>query len=222
MGKQRKRRSFAELAKEAYIGFKIIPKYKQLDQIPNTENFKHFINCEISPDICPMIWEELEKVEEKDEKRYCKFCKNYVYKVDDKQTLQKYLNTNKCLAISENLINKLYGKWDEKVIENYKKRLLISKLFLLFKAKYKEYWNEFKKKNYDYEQILKEIFKLILDDKLDLNYFVDNEFDLLNTTDFIAENIDDEELKKKFKLKRSEIVDIQLSGLNAIFDKVKK
>jgi len=200
-----RKEKFLELVKKSYIGVKVIPQYNQLDQLPDTDNFKHFINCEISPDICPMVWEELEKVEEKDEKRYCKFCKNYVYKVDDEQTLQKYLNSNKCLAINEGLIEKLYGKWDKKILEKYEKRLLISKLFLLFKSKYKDYWKEFKKKNYDYEQILKEIFKLILDDKLDLNYFIDNNLDLLEVTDFIAKNIDDEELKKKYELKKSNI-----------------
>jgi len=114
------RKKFEELLKKLpdATGISIISQYKKLNQIPDIKDFKHFINCEISPDICPMIWEELEKVEEKDEKRYCKFCNNYVYRVDDEEMLQKYMNTDKCLAININLLENLYGKWDEEVIEN--------------------------------------------------------------------------------------------------------
>jgi len=199
------RKKFEELLKKLpdATGISIIPQYKKLNQIPDIKDFKHFINCEISPDICPMIWEELEKVEEKDEKRYCKFCNNYVYRVDDEEMLQKYMNTDKCLAININLLENLYGKWDEEVIEKYKKRLLISRLFLLFKSKYN--WEQFKEKNYDYEQILKEIFKLILNEKLDLKYFLDNNLDVIEVMDFIAQHIDNEELKKAYNSKRNKI-----------------
>jgi len=205
MRKQRKK--FEELLKKLpdATGISIIPQYKKLNQIPDIKDFKHFINCEISPDICPMMWEELEKVEGKDEKRYCKFCNNYVYRVDNEEILQKYTNTNKCLAINIDLLENLYGKWDKEVIEKYEKRLLISRLFLLFKSKYKNYWKQFKEKNYDYEQILKEIFKLILNEKLDLKYFIDNNLDVIEVMDFIEKHIGDKELKKEFNLKRNQI-----------------
>jgi hypothetical protein len=186
----KKRKTFEDLINMSRLptGIRVVKRYQELDKISDIKDFKHFINCEISPDICPMVWDELEKIEDEDKKRYCKFCKNYVYKIDNEETLKKYSNTDKCLAINEDLLEKISGKWDKKVIENYKKRLLISKLFLLFKAKYPKLWQEFKEKNLDYEKILEVIFKMILDEKIDIKFFIDNNLDLIKIVNLIAKH----------------------------------
>ncbi len=218
---RKNKKDFKELIKRP-TGIQIIKKYNELDEIPNIENFKHFINCEISPDICPMTWEELEKVEEKDEKRFCKFCKNFIYRVDDEETLKKFQNKGKCLAINEKILEKLYGKWDEEIIENFQKRILISKLFLLFKTKYTKQWQNFKAKNFDYEQILKEIIKMILNNEIDFKYFIENDLDLFEVLDIIFKYIDDKNLKKEYESKKEELQMIySLDSIEYIFGKTK-
>jgi hypothetical protein len=186
----KKKKTFADLINGSRFstGVRVVKKYQELDKIPDIKNFKHFINCEISPDICPLSWDELERVDENDTKRYCKFCKNYVYRIDDEMSLKAASKTNECIAISVDLLEKINGRWDKKIIENYKKRLLISKLFLLFKVKYPKIWREFKEKNLDYEKILKEIFEMILDEKVDVKFFIDNNLDLVEVVNLIAKH----------------------------------
>ena len=191
---------------ERTIGYIRVEKYKELDKIPTLKNFKHFINCEVSPELCPMTWEELEKFDEEDKKRFCKFCENYVYKVDNEDDLNKYKNSNKCLAINENLLETLEVKWDEEDKENFKKRLKISKLFLLFKSYYKDDWKHFKDKNYDYYQILKEIIKKLLNKNFEVSIFIENNVDIIKTLDFIMQYIEDEELKNEYKQKKDNLI----------------
>ena len=48
-------------------------------EIPSIDNFKAFINCNISPSICPMLWDELKDVDEG--VKYCIYCEKSVYEV---------------------------------------------------------------------------------------------------------------------------------------------
>jgi hypothetical protein len=193
------------------VGIRIVKKYKELDKIPDIKNFTHFINCEISPDICPLYWEELEKVDDEDSKRYCKVCRNYVYRIDDEKSLEYASKTNECLAISVDLLEKLNGKWDKKIIENYEKRLLVSKLFLFFKTKYYDLWKNFKKEHLNYNEILEKIFKIILKEEIDFKFFIENNVDLIEIMDLIS-NYFDENLKIKYKEKRDELI-FKINGL---------
>ena len=86
-----------------------------------------------------MLWEELTPADDKN-KRYCKICKNFVFKVDDEKTLKKLNNTDKCLAISNKLLEELYGKNPNK--NSLFEKLYIIKLFLIFKTNDPTYWNK--------------------------------------------------------------------------------
>ena len=115
-------------------------------KIPNLTNLEHFIECEISPDVCPMLWEELDVDFEDASKRYCKHCDSYVYKADNEYMIEKLQNENKCMAIPERLAP-----------NPFKERLKLSKLFLL----YKPYLDE----NMTYIEQLKFILLELLDVK---------------------------------------------------------
>ena len=151
------------IKKTRATGLRVVKKRKELKENPiDTKNFKHFIECEISPDICPILWEELTPTDNKN-KRYCKYCKREILKVDDKETLEKYQNTTQCLAISEKLLEEMNLTTNE----NLEKRLLFSKLFLVFKHNHPKYWNKIKFLDKE-EQIIKMIEFIETNNKTEL------------------------------------------------------
>ena len=100
-------------------------------KIAPINEFTHFIDCEISPAICPMQWEDLEQDFTSIDKRYCEYCDKYVYKVDNEFMMKKMQDENKCMAISSTLLERLNGKIDDDAYLNLEYRLSISTLFLV-------------------------------------------------------------------------------------------
>lgn len=60
--------------------------------IPSIDNFKAFINCNISPSICPMLWDELKDVAEG--VKYCIYCEKSVYEVSSIREYKQHLSEN--------------------------------------------------------------------------------------------------------------------------------
>ncbi len=111
--------------------------------VASINDFTHFIDCEISPTICPMQWEDLEVDFSSKDKRHCKYCDKFVYKVDNEFMIHKMQDENKCMAISNNLLEKMNGKMDNDKYINLQDRLSISMLFLVYKDTHQEQYKEF-------------------------------------------------------------------------------
>lgn len=75
---------------------------EKIIEIPSIDNFKAFINCNISPSICPMLWDELKDVSEG--VKYCIYCEKNIYEVSSIKEYKQYLSQNECMAISYSLI----------------------------------------------------------------------------------------------------------------------
>ena len=61
------------IKKTRTTGLRVIKKKEELKKNPiDTKNFKHFIDCEVYPDIWPILWEELTSTDDEN-KRYCKY-----------------------------------------------------------------------------------------------------------------------------------------------------
>jgi len=130
--------------------------------VPSITNFSHFMECEIAPNICPLMWEGLELDFENKERRYCSVCEKYVYKVDNQYMLEQLKTEDKCIAVSNDLLSKMNGKMEQKRYENLQKRLTISKLFL-YEKKYKSEWfYEMQEENLSYEDQLKKMLLYIV------------------------------------------------------------
>jgi len=145
--------------------------------VASISDFTHFIDCEVSPAICPIQWENLEVDFSSKDRRHCKYCDKFVYKVDNEFMIQKMQNENKCMAISNNLLQKMNGKMDDITYKNLQDRLSISMLFLVYKDTHKEDFKEFVDNNFTQELILKAI---ILD--------VFNSYNIKQTIEWYAKN----------------------------------
>ena len=75
---------------------------EKIIEIPSIDNFKAFINCNISPSICPMLWDELKDVSEG--VKYCIYCEKNIYEVSNIKEYKQYLSQNECMAIPYSLI----------------------------------------------------------------------------------------------------------------------
>ena len=75
---------------------------EKIIEIPSIDNFKAFINCNISPSICPMLWDELKDVSEG--VKYCIYCEKNIYEVSSIKEYKQYLSQNECMAIPYSLI----------------------------------------------------------------------------------------------------------------------
>lgn len=98
-----------------------------------TYDFDNFIECEVSPDICPIIWDNLFSIENFEDRRYCKYCDKTVYKVDNMNLFKQLQDNNKCMVISKEIFENINGKIDKVKYTLLKNRLKLSKLFLVIK-----------------------------------------------------------------------------------------
>ena len=145
--KPRRRRSRRTIGVVPYIDYKI----------PEISNFSHFMECEIAPNICPLLWESLEVDFENKDRRYCFICEKHVYKVDNQYMLERLKSEDKCMAVSNNLLENINGKIEQNTYENLQKRLAISKLFLYEKKYNQDEFHKMKVENLSYEEQLKKI-----------------------------------------------------------------
>ncbi len=150
-------------------------------EIPSLDNFKAFINCDISPIICPMLWEELQDVEES--VKYCIYCKKNVYETNNIETYNEHLSKNECMSIPYSLIEN-HNKEIEisDFLENDLIDLLkLSRFFIV--AWYLNFGDKSKSSTYSKELFLKNIisvliFNLDFEEELEkyLSHGVDMEF----------------------------------------------
>lgn len=103
-------------------------------------DFGNFIECEVSPDICPLVWDRLSIIENLDDRRYCKYCDKTVYKVDSIELFDRLQEQNKCMVISKRVFENINGKIDKERYLLLQNRLKLSELFLIVE-------------HYDYETI---------------------------------------------------------------------
>jgi len=171
----------------------IIP-YIEYD-VPSITNFSHFMECEIAPNICPLMWEGLELDFENKERRYCSVCEKHVYKVDNQYMLEQLKTEDKCMAVSNDLLAKMNGKMEQKRYENLQKRLIISKLFLYEKKYNPEYFYEMQEKNLSYEVQLKKILLYIVNNGCYEKY-IEFGIDFESIFEFVFEYVDDKYFQK--------------------------
>ncbi len=137
--------------------------------VPDFTDFSHFIECEVSPMICPMLWEELEIDFDNIDKRYCEYCEKYVYRADNEYMVEKLQEENKCMAVSDELLNRVNGTMNQKEYENLQKRLVVSKLFLVYKKYEPEFFEAMKEDNLSYEEQLKRVVLDVLEGNTEIN-----------------------------------------------------
>lgn len=135
--------------------------------VPDITDFSHFIECEVLPTVCPMLWESLVVDFENSDKRYCEYCNKFVYKADNEYMFKLLQEEKKCMAISHTLLEKMNGKIDQNSYNNLQDRLKISKLFLVLKKYEPVFFDDLKSKNLNYEEQLKEIFLYITDNGME-------------------------------------------------------
>jgi len=163
--------------------------------VPSITNFSHFMACEIAPNICPLMWEGLELDFENKDRRYCSICEKHVYKVDNQYMLEQLKIENKCMAVSNDLLEKMNGKMEQKRYENLQKRLSISKLFLYEKKYNPEWFYEMQEKSIPYEEQLKKILLNILHHS-DFEEYLEFGIDFESIFEIAFEYGDHEDFKK--------------------------
>jgi len=119
-----------------------------------TYDFDNFIECEVSPDICPLIWDSFSFIENFEDRRYCKYCDKTVYKVDNMNLFKELQDNNKCMVISKEIFENVNGKIDKEKYALLKNRLKLSELFLV--VKHYSYESNINK-NRTYKEKLKDI-----------------------------------------------------------------
>jgi len=172
--------------------------------------FTHFIDCEISPAICPMQWEDLERDFSSLDKRYCEYCDKSVYKVDNEFMMKKMQDENKCMAISSTLVEKLNGKMNDDAYRNLEYRLLISKLFLVYKDVHQDEFKSFIENDFSQMLILKAILLDILnsyDIEETFTWYAKRDIDLEMIFNHVLSNIEDEKFKKQVEEKIDRIIE---------------
>lgn len=130
-------------------------------EIPSIDNFKAFINCNISPSICPMLWDELKDVNEG--VKYCIYCEKNIYEVSNIKEYKQYLSQNECMAIPYSLIE---NHNEETEFSNILKNdltdvLKLSRFFIV--ARYLDFYDEkFISSTYSKELFLKNIISTLI------------------------------------------------------------
>ncbi|MEV9600226.1 hypothetical protein [Aliarcobacter butzleri] len=121
------------------LGIFLLPENSE-KEIPSINNFKAFINCNISPSICPMLWDELKDVDEG--VKYCIYCEKSVYEVSSIKEYKQYLSQNKCMAVPYSLIDehKQEVELSDIVEEDLEDMLKLSRFFIV--ARYLNSYNE--------------------------------------------------------------------------------
>lgn len=163
--------------------------------IPDVTNFSHFIECEIAPNICPMMWESMEVDYEDENRRYCEYCQKYIYKADNEYMIKKLSSENKCMAVSSYVLEKMHGKMDEKRYVNLQTRLTISKLFMYCKRFNPVEFKQMQERGLTYKEQLKEILLLALDQR-DLEKYIKMEVEVAQIYSLALEYGDDEEFNR--------------------------
>lgn len=102
-----------------------------IPNIKNVENFTAFLNCELSPIICPILDENLIPVN--NTTLYCPICKKNVYKVDSIERYKQLSLKKECMSISQELFESISPNIEKKDAQNLKERLKISRLFLIYR-----------------------------------------------------------------------------------------
>ena len=139
------------------------------------------------------------------DKRHCKYCDKFVYKVDNEFMIQKMQNENKCFAISNHFLEKMN---DDKYT-NLKDRLSISMLFLVYKSYRKEEFQEFIDNNASQEFILKAIVLDILnsyDIQQTVEWYAKNGVDLEIILHQVLSSVNDDKLKMQVEEKITKLI----------------
>lgn len=155
---------------------------EKIIEILSIDNFKAFINCNISPSICPMLWDELKDVSEG--VKYCIYCEKNIYEVSSIKEYKQYLSQNECMAIHYSLIDehKQEVELSDVVEEDLKDILKLSRFFIV--ARYLNSYNEkFISSTFSKELFLKNIICALIfhhnfEEELEkyLSHSVDMEF----------------------------------------------
>lgn len=164
-------------------------------KLPSINNFTEFINCEISPSICPLLWEELDSIENSNN-RFCKFCNKTIYLVKDINSFHNLKSEKRCISISPSLLDEL--KEDEsKNYDDLEHRLLFSKLFLIYKYlnPYSEIISKYEANNIKFRRIILEISFTNNLEKTIIEY-QNNGLDLKYLFYYILKHSNDMELQK--------------------------
>jgi hypothetical protein len=170
--------------------------------VADINNFTHFIECNISPTICPMQWEDLDIDFNDKNKRHCEYCDKFVYKADNKIMIEKLLSENKCMAVSNHIIDDLNGVMSEQKYENLQNRLKISMFFLVVKKYEPVAFEEFQKEKLTQEELLKKCILFIFDTnniKYAIKKYIDKGADMQFILETIVPKIDDESFQETFK-----------------------
>lgn len=166
-------------------------------EIGDITDFPHFIECEVAPNICPMLWEILEIDFSDKNKRYCNICEKYVYKANSLSVLEKLKSEDKCIAISNYILEKINGKTDDRNNENLESRLAISKLFMIDKKYYSNIPQFAPDTNYSYEEQLKKFLLYVVTDQKLMDDYLSKDVDLKYIFRIVCEFSNDEDFKNK-------------------------
>lgn len=164
-------------------------------KIPEITNFSHFMECEVAPNICPLMWETLDIDFDNSDRRYCDYCQQYIYKADNEMMIKKLKDENKCMAISNELLEKINGKIDEERFEQLQLRLSISKLFMYFRKFNPEEFQDMQEEKLSYNEQLKEILLFAIDHK-EVEEYINLEIDMENIYQITLKYCNDEKFIK--------------------------
>ena len=162
--------------------------------------FTHFIECEVSPAICPMQWEDLQFDFQDINRRFCTYCERYVYVAENIVNYKKLQEEGKCVAVNEFLFKKLQNRYDEKHLERLEQRLKLSKLFLVEKH-YNSYEYSYEE-DISYENLLILIITRIFESYnplQDINWYIEQGVDMRYIFEEIATKVGDEGFQKKLQ-----------------------
>ncbi len=160
--------------------------------IPDITEFTHYLECDISPSICPMQWEELDIDFDNNDRRFCEYCDKYIYKVDNEYMLKEHNQNNECIAISNDLLEKINDKIEQERYNKLQDRLHLSKLYLVVKKYESYFWQEIQKDELSQENILKKTIKMILEQD-DIDFYLQKGVDMQFIFEQIVSKIKDDE-----------------------------
>jgi len=156
--------------------------------VPDISNFTHFLDCEVSPFICPMQWEELNIDFDNSDRRYCEYCDKYIFKVDNEYMLKEHNSNNECIAISNELLEKINGKTEQEKYNKLQNRLHLSKLYLVVKKYEPYFWETLQNENLSQEEILKKTITMILDTN-NINFYIEKNVNMRFILEELIPNI---------------------------------
>jgi|GEM_PF-4315919 len=162
--------------------------------IPKLDDFSHFIECDLFPSICPMLWEELQIDFNDPNRRFCDHCERYVHKVDNLQNYTRLTESKECVSVSQIFLKTLDKRIDEEYLSNIEYKMKVTKLFLVAKKIGVPLSDELSK----LEQLKMVIIKLL--EKEDLRRILAiHKIDILFLLEEILPRIEDEQFQKTIK-----------------------